>query len=390
MKRLFVVDPVCAQDFGHNLAALHYFVSSARASGVFDAVLGYCAETLKGRVDQDVIIPYFNFNYHHIFNIKPATIIDGLNVQSDRDYILRSKGDFSRLFAEMACGAEDTIFFPSADFYAIMGVLMTMRSLSKEKCPRIIFRMIGVLEYTSRIRGVGETDVIALMRECLAAGFPVEVVAETPAYATELSLRLDTVVHVTPYPVIDELAPIDPDAPLIVAALGSGRYDKGFLRLKSILKLVVERADTMPVRFVVQNLPQVYAEPFVRYISELSALPGMLLADSVLSQQRLSDWLRRARVIVTPYAQDVYALRGSAMLMEALSVGRPNVSEADCGFSSQLAYYDCGKLCTTDEEYATAILDYLRMDISELNSRLAQARARFVFDSNSAYARLWQ
>lgn len=389
MKRLLVVDPVCGQDFGHNLAALRYFVSSARASERFDGVHGFCAETLKGQVDSADIDAYFHFNYHHIFDIKPATVIDGLNVLSDRDYVLRSRGDFLRLFATQECGPDSTVFFPSADYYGIMGALLAARSLPRDQCPRIILRMIGVLEYASRVKGIGESSVTELIRECLAEKLPVEIVAETPAYATELAVRLGTVVHVAPYPVIDDLSPIDPDAPLLVAALGSGRYDKGFLRLKSILRLVVERVGNTPVHFVVQNLPQVYSEPFVKYISELSALPGMLLADSVLSQDRLSEWLRRARVIVTPYARDVYALRGSAMLMEALSVGRPNVSEAGCGFSSQLAYYDCGKLCTTDDEYAEAILGYLRMDVEDLNGRMAQARARFVFDSNSAYARLW-
>ena len=127
----------------------------------------------------------------------------------------------------------------------------------------------------------------------------------------------------------------------------------------------------------------------MKYISELSALPGMLLADSSLSQSRLSEWLRRSRVIVTPYAKDVYALRGSAMLMEALSVGRPVVSERGCGFSSQISYYECGSLCTSDVEYADAIVRHLLMDINEMNARMAQARDRFLYDSNCAYARLW-
>ena len=41
------------------------------------------------------------------------------------------------------------------------------------------------------------------------------------------------------------------------------------------------------------------------------------------------------------------------------------------------------------EEYADAIVRHLLMDINEMNARMAQARDRFLYDSNCAYARLW-
>ncbi|KAA8607353.1 glycosyltransferase family protein [Salipiger aestuarii] len=389
MTKLFVIDPVCAQQLGHNLAAMRYFISSIRQSGRFERVEGVCAQTLADVVAGEDIHPLFKFNYHNIFNIAPVQPLDATNVQSDRDYVLRSIADFRRLFRDLPVDADTVLFFPSADYYGIMGGLMALKDLPVAEAPRVILRMIGVLENSSRTPDGAAEAVNGLMREVIAAGYPVEVLAETPAYASHLAVALDTQIKVAPYPVIDDLLPITKDDPLLIASLGSGRYDKGFLRLKSIFHKVIEKSEGLPLRFVVQNLPHAAAKPFVKYIAELSAIPGLTLASDVVTQHELSSYLRRARVIVTPYAQDVYALRGSAMLMEALSVGRPNVSEAGCGFSSQIGFYDCGILCQSDDDYADAILTYARMEVDELNARMAQARARFVLDSDNIYASLW-
>lgn len=389
MKRLFVIDPVCGQTFGHNLSALHYFVNYAREGGQFDKVTGYCARPLIDTVDGTDIVAFFDFNYHNLFTIPPITTVDSLNVLSDRDYTKRSYLQFLSLMQQQGCTAEDSFFFPSADYYGIMGVLQAVQDHAASEAPKVILRMISVLESASRVKGTGYGNVVTLIRDCLAKGYPVEIVAETPAYARQLAVDLGCVVHVAPYPAIDDYSPLTDEMKPLVAVLGSGRYDKGFLRLKGIFTKVIDRVGTLPLSFVVQNLPNRDAMPFLKYTSELAAIPGLLLASDILPAEKLADYLHRARVVVMPYAQDVYATRGSAMLMEALSVGRPVVAEADCGFSAQIPYYECGTLCRSDDDYAEAIMQYVRMNTADLNARMIQARARFVFESNSAYERLW-
>ena len=388
MTRVFVADPACAQQIGHNLSALRFFISFVGGFEKIEQVVGLCASTLESAVDGTEIDPFFNFNYYHLISVEPNSFLDQQNVLSDMDFRLRSTADFTRLFSKYTIDETCIIFMPSADYFGILGLMSVLKNLDVKKSPRVILRMISVLDYAARYTEGAEQTCLSAISDAISAGHSVELVAETPAYASALSSSLGAVIPVAPYPIIYDQEPIAKDSKVIISALGSGRHDKGFLRLKLIFRTILDHSDDISMKFIVQNLPHKLAKPYLKYIAELSALPGVFLTPEILEQEDLFDYLRRSRVIVAPYAQDVYAMRGSAILMEALSVGRPIVGEADCGFSSQISFYDCGKVCKTEDEYANRILEYARMDVDELNIRMTQARSRFLFDSQHIYSEL--
>jgi hypothetical protein len=354
MSRLFVIDPVCAMEYGHTLNALAYFADMA--SGYCGQVYKVASYHLPAGLGQD-IERYFDFQYDWALKIKRSQdMVRPGPRATDGEGI--SSLEYYRFLEDHAITADDTLMFPGIDFYSIVGVLNALRGLPRERVPRLMIRFIGVLEQGAR--HLAAADALAFvterLREAIAAQTPMALCAETPKYARRLSLLLDTEVLTVPYfaPGCDPL-PMPSNGPTTFLLGGSARADKGFLRLGTIIQRANQLVDPRKMHFIVQGPPDELYVAHSRYVASLHAQPNVTLLASTLPYSEIVASFRRSHVALMPYDPGTYEWRGSAMLMEAIMFNRQVICQAGTAFAEQARTYGAGEVCGTDADFSDAI-----------------------------------
>lgn len=384
--RLFVLDPVCAQPFGHNLVALSYFSSFFKKN--YDEVFSFCCKSLSDQVASNYgFIRYFKFYYSSYINIDNGEecLISKHSFADDLEF--HATEDAKRLLNEFAINNSDTIFFPSLDFYGVIGLLNALKEIGVEKSPQIYLRFIGVMEHASHTYRCPEHELLRRLRLSMQKGFKLYFSAETPKLADYLADKLESVVDVTPYPVMFEPSPVDKYVTFNCLCPGSARLDKGFLLLYDIFKSVRIKDPDLRIRFIVQNLPSKETKQHERYISNLYALPGVTLLPSTITESEMIKYYKLSSIVLLPYDAEIYNLRGSAAMQEAVCFGRPVISFTGTAFSEQISYYRMGKLCSSVDEMADTILSFSNKNREHLYQNMLQSRFRFTSDACQSYIR---
>jgi glycosyltransferase involved in cell wall biosynthesis len=112
---------------------------------------------------------------------------------------------------------------------------------------------------------------------------------------------------------------------LQVVYLGAAREDKGFLLLPPLIEAVMADPELREkVRFTVQaSAPQRGYRPRLQdAIGRLNALAGVTLVEGHLGRDEYRAVLQASDVVLVLYEPRSYALRGSAIAIEALSCGK--------------------------------------------------------------------
>lgn len=392
--RLFVLDPVCALPYGHNLEAMKYFQTYFEGWERFDEVACVACRHLGEQESARAFHRLFEFYYQDLLPIPSGPHSEQVarlgHVEYGQWLDQACVADARAVFGRFGITAADRLFYPSADFYGALGLLVHLADLPAEEWPRVHLRFVGALEGGSRHYAEPRALLLALLRRRLGTG-RLFISAETPVYASFLSEALSVPVSVTPYPLMSgELDWPGDDEPFTVFFPGAARHDKGFLRIAEIIGRFQEEyyeafGETRPLRVYAQDLRPQDAAAHLRHIGQLCGLPGFHLLPDSLPTAEMRRHAARAHVFVLPYAADVYALRGSAVLMEALAFGRPVVAEGGTGFADQIRYYRAGSLCATPAEYVASLMACARTPAAALRLRAAQARHRFAVDSEAAY-----
>lgn len=385
--RLFICDPVCAQPFGHNVAALNYF--SNAFSDVFEEIVPLCCKHLPEKtVDEYGFVPFYDFYYREYISIATAPKLGAESASGFADPLeAQATRDAKRLIQSYGIDNTDTLFFPSLDIYGVVGLLNALAEQPIARQPKIFLRFIGVMENASRTYRDPERELLRRLVIARAAGARIALSAETPKLADRLAALLCAPVAVTPYPTIATAFPFPPAGPMICFCPGSARYDKGFLLLRELFLSIRQRDPDLAIQFVVQNLPDRDAVHHDGYISQLYAMPGVELLSSMISEREMIRHYRNASVILLPYDHIVYELRGSAALMEAACFGRPVISLDRMAFSEQIRYYGLGTVCSSLEEMANAVIGLEQEDREHVAQRALQARHRLTADMDGSYER---
>lgn len=390
-RRLIICDPVCVLPYGHNATAMEYF--RHHFLGKFSEVECLGAKYLPERIAINAeITPFFEFLYGRFINVESDEIdlwtddIVRKNIRNRRDVFLEvAVQDFRRVMSQFSLGCNDAILLPSADFYAVLGLLKAVQGISRDRCPQIYLRFIGVMENASYSSTAPLEMLVAEIRRCVLAGFPLSISAETPPYADLLASHLDMNVLVTPYPMAKLQLQMPPSGPFTVFYAGSARHDKGWGRILDITTQVRRSAQGRGVQFLLQLLPDRDLIYWQTYASQLYATPGVELIPASISSEEMHQLYSRSHAVLLPYDEEIYRLRGSAILMESLAYGRYVMASRRVGFAGQIEYYNAGVLCESNVDFAEAVIGASLRDRDQLQRQMRQARSRFLVDTETSY-----
>ncbi len=387
MKRLFLLDPVCILPFGHNAALLTHYAQFA--ADAYSSVYVVCNK----HYPLSSTTEHFHRHFQHLYNFA----LPVANSEPDVSHLITqhrsgtplpadlyervAADDIQALVSEYTITSEDTLFFPSVDYYGTIGALRTLSGLPTSSQPRLLLRFIGVMETASLYTSDCLSILASALREAGNAGLRVSLSAETPAYAARLMEAFSLPVMVVPYPVMFQQTPL-PTADLhYVLCAGSSRHDKGFLHLLSIFSAIRKVDPNCAIRFVLQLPPASCGTEWIDYTRRLYALPGVHALPSVVSDAVIRSWYERCSVCLLPYDVDTYRNRGSAVLMEAAALGRPVVTLAGTGFADQVSFFTLGLIAQDVQHMAPLVLEYLRSPLRKRQILVDSARERYSRDA---------
>jgi glycosyltransferase involved in cell wall biosynthesis len=396
-RRAFVLDPVCALPYGHNVVGLKYFSDAIRPffSSVICVAARALPEALAARYGFE---REFNFYYHqHISVPHPAraarfTPQRASAINHEQDLLLVDAiRDAKDLLAKFSIGATDVVMFPCIDYYGVMGMLHALHDRPLGEQPKLLLRFIGVMENAGADGDLGLRKLIRQIVVSRKRGTVVHICAETPRYANYLAEQIRASVDVVPYPPhairqIDVLVADEPkDRTFIVACPGSARLDKGYLSLLEVFRAVQLRRPDGDVSFVTQTLPMSDALNHRRYTNQLYALPNVLLLPESITEEQMNRLYDTANLVLLPYDPATYKYRGSAVFMESVLRGIPVVALGGPAFAEQVDFYRAGTVVNSVAEFAEHILNAADRDMQQTRVSAMQACRRYMNDSSHAF-----
>lgn len=391
-RTLLICDPTCVLPYGHTVPALNHFRTDL-APG-FDAV--HCLastglpENIATQFGFDRRFTFLYNRYIPIMSSGQSNQIVNQHPAYNDDYAdpfeRIATFDARQTLADYKMTADDVIFFPGADFYGVIGFLNALADKPKAQCPTIYIRLIGVLESATPYNDDGLSAFFKRVRAASKAGLDIRLSAETPEYADLTSSQTGITTLLTPYPETSKQIPLPTGDDFNVLCAGSARLDKGFLDLFMIAReSMANPPKKMGLKFVTQTLPLKGHESWDAYTSQLYALRDVTLLDPVITTEKMQSLYKDCDIVLLPYARDVYKLRGSAVMMEAASVGRLCVTLRGTAFARQVEYYGLGDLVDDVSQMPAAIRRLANAGRDEMAERIRQARTRFYLDVGSAY-----
>ncbi|WP_312736604.1 hypothetical protein [Brevundimonas sp.] len=391
MTRLLVCDPACFQEIGHNVAALKYFSQAFKNS--FDDVVAICSRSIPSRLAKESgFTPFFRTYYNHFFSdMGPEQDWSGVDHDGFLDSLeALATADARLMIDRWNIGFDDVVMFPHLDFYGVIGLLNVLAGMPKARQPKVLLRFIHVMENASHSYPDPEAELLGRINDLAEKELRLRFSAETPVLADRLSMFLDRPVSVTMFPISSRSKPLAaPEGEqFVVYCPGSARLDKGFLKLEAIFRAVREVDTALKITFVVQGLPRVAAMDHQAYARQLFAMPGVEFLPSAISEQEMLRQYARCCLVLLPYERGVYALRGSAALMEAAAFGRQVLTLEGLGFTEQVRYFALGSVVDRVEDMAAEILKIAGEKRAKLVARAVQSRHRFAASTQADF-RVW-
>lgn len=384
LSRLVICDPVCLFPYGHNVAAMENFKTFV--GKYFEDVVSMGSKMLPAKIAERFhITQFFDYYYNDVMPFSTVDLEPSLP-RTHEEKLAAAKCDLARLVDQCQISGDDTLCFPSIDFYSLFALAESTDLLLSVGNPKLLIRMIGVMETASSGRYAKPLNVvIGLLNSLYEAGLSVRLAAETPRYAEHLAIQLNRPVAVAANIEMREQVAQAQSDHFTVICPGSARYDKGFLNLAELFTSVRRGDPHMRIRFITQVLPDRDLKHQIDYLVRLYAIPGTAILPSQLSPEELAKLYEQADLVLLPYARDVYEFRGSAVLIEAMMCGRHCLALEGSAFVDQMRYFGSGTACQSIAEMATKILALSTEAPSTRHARATQARARFARDLVSSY-----
>lgn len=382
--RLIICDPVCVFPYGHNVAAMNNFKQFV--GSFFKKVVCLGCNKLPHEIAVRFGISLtFDYYYNDLMPL-PDTNLNSAVFRTHEQKAGAAKEDLIRVLKELEVSGEDTICYPSIDFYSLLALAESIEELRQAGNPKLLIRLIGVMETASSGKYSKPLNVtVALINRLLEAGLPLRLAAETPHYAEYLAVKLNRPVAVAANIEMREQVPLPKAEHFTVICPGSARYDKGFLDLVDLFSRVRQSDPDMRIRFVTQVLPDRDLKHQIDYLARLYSVPGTTILPSQLSPEDLAKLYESADLVLLPYARDVYEFRGSAVMIEAMMCGRYCLALEGPAFVDQMHYFGSGKACQSIPDMADKIIAFSKETPLSRHARATQARGRFTQDLVSSY-----
>ncbi|KRA65885.1 hypothetical protein ASD79_00960 [Caulobacter sp. Root655] len=388
IKRVFLIDPMCVLDFGHNPKSLLYF-SDYFASAGYEPIPVVCRYFPLLTGEYAKFERRFDYYYQQFVPIKtaPAPPPKGSGDCLDPLEAL-SFAEFSQWLDDDAIGADDHLFYPSVDFYGVCGLLRALIARGAQNIPRIHLRFIGVMENATRSTNKPLAHIGKLL-ESLGQTDRVTLSAESPVYSDNLRDTFKREVGWTLYPLESAPAPLPATGSYRVFSAGAGRGDKGFFRLLNIARLYAKTYPKDNVQFVVQNVPVAEERHQTHYVSQLYAAPNIDLLPARLSDDELEAQYARCSFLIMPYDYETYRFRGSAVFMEGVAKHRPFAIASGTGFHPLVTQLEAAFNCPGDEDFVHTIRRFSQMTVSDVAPLTDRTAARYAELARTQMASVW-
>jgi hypothetical protein len=371
----YVIDPVCAQQAGHNLASMAKYRDYLThlvpkkpirliASKLLDAGLG----------NRFSVSREFGFYYPKSSILTNDAAIDVIYHNPYEEAI----SDLYKFWESNKLKSSDVVFYPSADYFTLVALCRLLSKIESASCPKIYLRLISVMEFGPSGTFESLRPILNSIKSYISKGFPIRISAESILYAERLSVELDLEVINTPVPPEHPLLPIEVNQPFCVLSPGVGRADKGFDRLPDIIRLCQSRVERKnQIHFIVQSVSRGNIETHISTVCALYANPYVELYFDTLTENELANLFRRSSIVIMPYDTTTYEYRSSAILTEAVGYGRQVIALSGTGFSSEIEYFGLGRVCADDSGIASAINFYLGQSQEAIEIKARRARERY-------------
>ncbi len=318
MRRVSIVDPICILPFGHNMGSICEFSKAYESNG--DKVEIYVSSDYAGwEPKQTNINKILTHNHGFIGNPMTSVTVDS--------YFKELEEIFSK---------SDIVFFPGVDYVTLSLLKELLKKI--KKAPKLRLRLIGVMENEQYdlnvLTKVGiNHDFLILLKEINSVSsskdIDVKLYAETIKYCKFLEYHLHAVIHPSPYPLFNNPEPIqrvsDNDN-VVFGFLGAPREDKGYFDIFKIINDLTSDTKSKS-NFLIQprkssDIDKVHPD----YEDALLSLGCVNFTKPIMTDEEIEDAYLACDVLCLPYHSNVYGLRGSAILFEAIKYNKPVIA----------------------------------------------------------------
>ena len=402
MKRCIIFDPTLSSNAGHNLDANIDFAAFLQneceiqteiwAADIFDASTSTGAQ----------ITPTIPWIYEYVWQTQSNSAMArlqrmarrarerattrrtwwvpslALNLVSHVSSLHRLSQNI-KLVLNHNC---DVVFFPNVDFYSLLCIYNFTSIHPLPNNLRLIIRLIDVLEHFAFIPNSIQLVPTTLLR--IQDQKNIIITAETERHCAYLEKTLGTSIPVSVIPRRIEIAAEtrgrrtgqksfnETHAPqFVLLCPGGARTDKGYWQFIDIATYLMTKYGGK-VKLAFQQMPPDHQAFDSIYHNKLAILPNIIMLSSVLSTAEYHAVLNNADAILLPYDRHVYRYRGSSVMFDAFSFGKPVIAMSDTGFGKTVETYDLGFTYSNVSELSTAIhtiISWSDQEERELQSR---------------------
>ncbi|MEM9496068.1 MAG: hypothetical protein AAGA09_08695 [Pseudomonadota bacterium] len=360
MNRLFIIDPSLKDIRGHHYMMTRAATLSAQKQN-FD-VHWLCSKDFGGELMSDgaTVAPTFSASMYQNYMAKKEEAAPSFLQRVVRrltgggaaaapqkvDQTAAFHADLLTAMKRFEIGANDRLFLHTADGASFLGIARIVAELPAEDLP--VFHVATPYDPVGVMPNRDNADDIAAALSSLNEKGLIDkklfLYAENPYLAAHLAELWSIEVRPLDVPVY----PNDPekierakrfrrdtlgldDDMFVIVSLGSARMEKGFFLIPDVVRRTFEfaggedfpNADPQKIKYVLHASPQIVGRDpvIVKAIEKLEEMPSsqVSLMLEPLSEEDYQSLLLASDVVLMPYNEKDYRVRGSTIVSEAVA-----------------------------------------------------------------------
>jgi hypothetical protein len=369
---IYIVDPLVVSDFGHNYHSCLRFSELFHKNNIENKFVfsKYFSKLLSKPNDKAInSINILNWPYNKNllkilrldFKIDKRSFLKKLityGITPIRHIITRLLMViiYYRFFKDYRISKNDKLFYPSTDSASIVS-LYVMSLLKKKQMPIIHFRLIGVMEMSTKLSLLIS---IFLINHMIKRGVKIELSTETIKlrnfYQNIIKKNIDVVV--IPNTLMSPFSQEKKENTKIrIGFLGSPRPDKGYKKLYSLITFL--NANSI-ISNSCEFIAQLKKGPLTPYELSLVEIKNMILYPHFLHDDEYYPLLHSVDILILDYDSDVYKLRGSAVFFDGLVNNKMILYRKSLGFTIEAQLYGIGNDFSDYDELRDHMVVYLK------------------------------
>jgi len=299
------------------------------------------------------------------------------------DYVLKSCSAISRQAGSTS--AFDWIFVPDVTLYHLLVWVCLIKTVLRYKRPRILLLFLGLPVQQKAgegavINGSTTSKTFRRLLRLIASDVAAQKVilgveSQTMKEAGETAFGVPFVYIPQNIPHSCEVLPILQPAGsgyITMACYGPARHEKGSDILVAAIKLYLERFPDSPTCFVFQWMEDFDAPKGVpaRIPDMLFNHPRVEIIRQLLPPDLMIRHLAATQVLLLPYRESSYGLRGSRVVVEAMVHGLPMITTEGTTLHRQMQEHGAGLVCKDGDA------ESLAAGIREMELRYAEFKKK--------------